>query len=87
MPVAQEGALHLTRSRIHTAFPTSPSNPNTWTKRKQWTVIPTVSVSGFISTCASSIAVPTVHAIGAEFGEKNEKVSVLITSLYVLGLG
>lgn len=82
-----EAALYATRSRIHGAFPTSAANPNNWTSRKQWTVIITVSVTGFISTCSSSIAVPTTHAIGAEFGESNEKVSMLVTSLYVFGLG
>jgi hypothetical protein len=47
----------------------------------------TVAVTGFISTCGSSIGVPGIHAAMAEFGVENEKIGVLITAGYVLGLG
>jgi DHA1 family multidrug resistance protein-like MFS transporter len=47
----------------------------------------TVALTGFISTCGSSIGVPGIHAVRDEFGVDNEKVGVMITSFYVLGLG
>jgi predicted MFS family arabinose efflux permease len=46
-----------------------------------------VSITGFIATCGSSIAVPGVHAITNDFGISNPKIGVLITTFYVLGLG
>jgi MFS family permease len=46
-----------------------------------------VAVTGFLSTCGSSIAVPGIHAMMEEFGYTNEKVGVLVTACYVLGLG
>lgn len=69
------------------SYPTSSANPRNWSNRQKWKITLTVAVTGFISTCGSSIAVPGIHAIMAEFDEPNEKVGVLITSFYVLGLG
>lgn len=68
-------------------FAGSPENPRNWPKSKKWTVSLTVALTGFISTCGSSIGVPGIHAVRDEFGIGNEKIGVLITTFYVLGLG
>jgi hypothetical protein len=47
----------------------------------------TVALTGFISTSGSSIAVPGFHEILQEFKVDNAKVGVLVTSIYVLGMG
>jgi len=44
-------------------------------------------LTGFISTSGSSIAVPGFHEILNEFEVENAKVGVLVTSIYVLGMG
>lgn len=68
-------------------FATSPENPHNWPNSKRWRIALTVAVTGFISTSGSSIAVPGFHEILDEFGVKNEKIGVLVTSIYVLGMG
>ncbi|ORX36494.1 major facilitator superfamily domain-containing protein [Kockovaella imperatae] len=68
-------------------FETSSKNPRNWTNRKKWRITLTVALTGFISTCGSSIGVPGIHAIMAEYGQTNEKVGIFITTFYVLGLG
>jgi DHA1 family multidrug resistance protein-like MFS transporter len=68
-------------------FANSPANPRNWPDSKKWRVSLTVALTGFISTCGSSIGVPGVHATMGEFGVENEKVGVLIITFYVLGLG
>jgi DHA1 family multidrug resistance protein-like MFS transporter len=68
-------------------FDTSPSNPRNWPNSKKWRITLTVALTGFISTCGSSIGVPGIHAVMSEFSVGNEKVGILITTFYVLGLG
>lgn len=78
---AQEAAKPLSN------FANSPENPHNWPNSKRWRIALTVAVTGFISTSGSSIAVPGFHEIIQEFGVENEKIGVLITSIYVLGMG
>ncbi|KAL7419716.1 hypothetical protein Q5752_005632 [Cryptotrichosporon argae] len=68
-------------------FEKSPDNPRNWTSAQKWKITAVVSVTGFITTCGSSIGVPGIHAAMAEFGEADEEIGVLIASFYVLGLG
>jgi DHA1 family multidrug resistance protein-like MFS transporter len=68
-------------------FDESPSNPRNWPNGKKWRISLTVALTGFISTCGSSIAVPGIHAVMDEFGVTNEKIGILLTTFYVLGLG
>lgn len=68
-------------------FATSPENPHNWPNSKRWRIALTVAVTGFISTSGSSIAVPGFHEVLQEFNVENEKIGVLITSVYVLGMG
>jgi hypothetical protein len=68
-------------------FSTSSANPHNWTHGKKWRVTLTVALTGFICTTGSSIGVPGIHDVMADFGVQNEKVGVLITGAYVLGLG
>lgn len=68
-------------------FAQSPENPHNWPNSKRWRIALTVAVTGFISTSGSSIAVPGFHDILEEFGVKNQKIGVLVTSAYVLGMG
>lgn len=68
-------------------FDESPENGRNWPVTKKWGLCLTITVTGFISTSASSIAVPGMHAAMAEFGVHNLKIGTLITSFYVLGLG
>jgi hypothetical protein len=68
-------------------FDTSPENPRNWPLSKKWGLCLTITVTGFISTSASSIAVPGIHQVMAEFGIHNLKIGTLITCFYVLGLG
>ncbi|ORY29508.1 hypothetical protein BCR39DRAFT_169420 [Naematelia encephala] len=77
------------RAAQHTleTFQTSPHNPRNWSSSKKWRVTLTVALTGFISTCGSSIGVPGIHAVMDEFGVTNEKIGVLLTTFYVLGLG
>lgn len=77
------------REAAHTlqTFETSPDNPRNWSKWVKWRVTLTVALTGFISTCGSSIAVPPIYEIMREFHETNDKIGVLITACYVLGLG
>lgn len=78
---AQEAAKTLSN------FAKSPENPHNWPNSKRWRIALTVAVTGFISTSGSSIAVPGFHEVLQEFNVSNEKVGVLITSIYVLGMG
>lgn len=78
---AQEAALTLE------SFPTSNLSPRNWNRSKKWRTTMTIALTGFISTCGSSIGVPGIHAVMGQFGVENEKVGVLITTCYVLGLG
>ncbi|CAD6583670.1 MAG: hypothetical protein TREMPRED_003613 [Tremellales sp. Tagirdzhanova-0007] len=68
-------------------FSTSSANPRNWSRSKKWRISLTVAVTGFISTAGSSIGVPGIHAVMDQFGVTNEKIGVLITTFYVLGLG
>jgi len=68
-------------------FDSSPLNPRNWSPSKKWRVTLTVALTGFISTCGSSIGVPGIRAVMSDFGVTNEKIGVLITTSYVLGLG
>ena len=68
-------------------FSTSPANARNWSASAKWRTSITVAVTGFISTCGSSIGVAGIHAVMDEFGVTNEKIGVLITTFYVLGLG
>ena len=70
-----------------TNFASAPENPRNWSSGKKWKVTLTIALTGFISTCGSSIAVPGLHEIIGDFGIQNEKVGILVTSFYVLGLG
>lgn len=67
-------------------FDDAPENPRNWPNGQRWRTTLTVAVTGFISTTGSSVAVPGIRAVMAEFGEPNEKVGVLVTACYVLGL-
>lgn len=92
VPLKQSSTVLSTRSardaaRALESFESSPENPRNWTTGRKWRTTLTVALTGFISTCGSSIAVPGVHSVMAEFGEHNTKIGVLITSFYVLGLG
>ena len=78
---AQEAARSLSD------FSKSPENPHNWPNSKRWRIALTVALTGFISTSGSSIAVPGFHEILEEFEVANEKIGVLVTSVYVLGLG
>jgi hypothetical protein len=78
---AQEAAKALS------SFKTSPDNPHNWPNSKRWRIALAVALTGFISTSGSSIAVPGFHQIIQEFGVDNQKVGVLVTSIYVLGMG
>lgn len=78
---AREAAVALSN------FSHSPQNPQNWPNGKKWRIMLTVALTGFISTCGSSIGVPGIHAVMADFGVTNEKIGVLITTFYVLGLG
>lgn len=68
-------------------FESSPDNPRNWPLGKKWKITLTIALTGFISTCGSSIAVPGIHAISAEFGVTNPKVAILNLAMYVLGMG
>lgn len=68
-------------------FERAPENPRNWPIGRRWRTTGTVAVTGFIATCGSSIAVPGIHAAMAEFGYSNEKIGVLVISMYVLGMG
>ena len=68
-------------------WPSHPRHPRNWTRGRKWRITITVAFTGFISTLGSSIAVPGVHAIMADFGVENAKVGTLITTFYVLGMG
>ena len=68
-------------------FSTSSADPHNWSHSKKWRISMTVALTGFISTCGSSIGVPGIHAVMDQFGVTNEKIGVLITTVYVLGLG
>ena len=78
---AQEAAKALS------SFASSSENPHNWPNSKRWRIALTVAVTGFISTSGSSIAVPGFHEILQEFEVDNAKVGVLVTSIYVLGMG
>jgi DHA1 family multidrug resistance protein-like MFS transporter len=69
------------------SFETSPQNPHNWPNSRKWKIALTVALTGFISTSGSSIAVPGFHEILEEFKVDNAKVGVLVTSIYVLGMG
>lgn len=70
-----------------TDWPSHPRHPRNWPRSRKWRITITVALTGFISTLGSSIAVPGVHAIMADFGVESAKVGVLITTFYVLGMG
>lgn len=69
------------------SFESSPQNPHNWPNSRRWRIALTVALTGFISTSGSSIAVPGFHEILEEFQVDNAKVGVLVTSIYVLGMG
>lgn len=69
------------------SFDSSPQNPHNWPNSRRWKIALTVALTGFISTSGSSIAVPGFHEILDEFQVDNPKVGVLVTSIYVLGMG
>jgi len=69
------------------SFESSPQNPHNWPNSRRWRIALTIALTGFISTSGSSIAVPGFHEILNEFEVENAKVGVLVTSIYVLGMG
>ncbi|WWD16614.1 hypothetical protein CI109_101042 [Kwoniella shandongensis] len=73
--------------QVIASFPTSSHNPYNWSKRKKISMATTLAATGFISTAGSSVGVPGMHAVMAEFGVTNEMIGVLIAGAYVLGLG
>jgi len=91
-PLKPETTSLSTRSarealRTLETFERSPENPLNWANGRKWRTTLTVAVTGFIATCGSSIAVPGIHDAMREFGVTNEKIGVLVTSCYVLGMG
>jgi len=91
-PLAKSNTVKTSSSAVEAArilaeFSTHPANPRNWTRSRKWRTTLVVAVTGFISTCGSSIGVPGIHAVMEDFGETNEKLAVLITAFYVLGLG
>lgn len=93
LPPLKHAETHLsTRSAREAAralenFEASPENPRNWPNSRRWRTTLTVAVTGFIATCGSSIAVPGIHASMESFHEPNEKIAVMVTAGYVLGLG
>lgn len=91
-PLRHTTTHHSTSSAVEAAqilanYATHPANPRNWPDQRKWRITGTVAVTGFIATCGSSIGVPGLHAVMDEFGVTNDKVGVLITTFYVLGLG
>lgn len=88
-PLKQTSTTLSARQAAHTldTFPKSAANPRNWSRKKKWRTALTVALTGFISTCGSSIGVPGIHAVMDEFGVTDEKVGILVTTGYVLGLG
>lgn len=74
-------------AQILSEWTSHPRHPRNWSNARKWKITITVAFTGFISTLGSSIAVPGVHAIMADFGVESSKVGVLITTFYVLGMG
>ncbi|WVR03905.1 hypothetical protein IAU60_000904 [Kwoniella sp. DSM 27419] len=72
---------------IEATFANSPSNPYNWPRRKRKLITLCLALTGLISTSGSSIGVPGIHAVMAEYGVEEEKIGVLIAGAYVLGLG
>jgi hypothetical protein len=68
-------------------FDNAPENARNWSNRTKWSTVITVALTAFVSTCGSTMAVPGIPYAMREFGEKNEKIGILIAGCYVLGMG
>lgn len=55
----------------------------------RWGIAMVVAASAFISTCGSSIIAPAIHAMTRDLvgPNGNEQLGILVTSVYVLGMG
>lgn len=88
LPLRQTGTNASARAAAALEnFASSSENPKNWSNGRKWKISMTVAVTGLISTAGSAIGVPGIHSMKEEFGIENDKVAVLITTFYVLGLG
>ncbi|KAL7408914.1 major facilitator superfamily domain-containing protein [Mrakia frigida] len=62
-------------------------NPLNWNTKRKWVATLVVSLTGFMSTAASSMPAPASEKIGEHFGLSDRTVDTLVTSIFVLGLG
>ena len=61
-----------------------PENPKNWPMKRKWAATFVVSMYTFISPVSSSMVAPALGQLSAEFGIKNETLSALVLSIFVL---
>lgn len=65
-----------------------PENPHNWPNSRRWLIALTIAITAFICTLGASIIAPSIHVLIDELSPgANEKVGILTTSIYVLGMG
>ncbi|KAF9246143.1 MFS polyamine transporter [Melanogaster broomeanus] len=64
--------------------PDDPQNPNNWSSTRKWAATAIVSLFTFISPVSSSMIVPAMGQVAAEFGITNSVVIAQSTSIFVL---
>ncbi|KAJ6142454.1 hypothetical protein N7471_001907 [Penicillium samsonianum] len=64
--------------------PEDPENPKNWSTKKKWAATNTVSLFTFISPVSSSMVAPALTSLAADSNVKDEVVSQLMLSIFIL---
>lgn len=64
--------------------PDDPKNPKNWSQRRKWAATLVVSSFTFISPVVSSMVAPSLEAMSADFGIKNQVESQMMLSIFIL---
>ncbi|KAK8018798.1 efflux pump rdc3 [Apiospora marii] len=62
-----------------------PTNPMSWSSRKKWTNILTISVISFLVPLVSSMLAPAVQSVMRDFGTDSPRFATFVVSIFVLG--
>ncbi|KAK7932528.1 hypothetical protein PG985_003240 [Apiospora marii] len=62
-----------------------PTNPMSWSSRKKWTNILTISVISFLVPLVSSMLAPAVQSVMLDFGTDSPRFATFVVSIFVLG--
>ncbi|KAJ6787093.1 hypothetical protein PWT90_10497 [Aphanocladium album] len=85
IPVAQFPVTDLDAGVVGWDSQEDTENPQNYTPRKKWMILALISAMTIISPLASSMFAPAVGYMAREFGEKDQTVTSLSVSIYLIG--